>query len=128
MKNTQNLMINVKKSHLFAKIVQICACFAFILCLTGCARKDPVENVIDYHQQHIADVLDYAYNNIEQNKDVIFLENELKGCDLAYADIKQAYYGQISTCRAEKEKWKIVSASLFLLLCALVYLRIRKVI
>lgn len=126
MKNAQNLIKNVKKSHLFVKKVIICAFFAFIL--FGCARKDPVENVIDYHQQHIADVLDYAYNNIEQNKDVIFLENELKGCDLAYADIKQTYYGQISTCRAEKEKWKIVSSSLFLLLCALIYLRIRKVL
>lgn len=127
MKNTQNLMINVKKSHLFAKIVQICACFTFILCLTGCAKKDPVETVIDQHQQHIADILDYSYNNIEQTKDVVFLENELKACDLAYADIKQTYYGQISTCRAETRYWRLATASLFFALCVAIFLRIKKV-
>ena len=95
---------------------------------SGCVRKDPVNEVIDHHQQHIGEVLDYAYNNIEQTKDVIYLENELKGCDIAMADIKQVYYGQISTCRAEKEKWQVISGSLALLLCALIYLRIRKVL
>ncbi len=104
----------------------ICAFFVFILC--GCVRNDPVENVVNHHQEHIKEVLEYSYKNIEQNKDVVFLENELKGCSIAIEDIKQTYYGQISTCRAEKDKWRIVSASLFLLLCALVYLRIRKVL
>lgn len=96
--------------------------------ISGCARKDPVDSVIDHHQQHIGEVLDYAYNNIEQTKDVIFLENELKACDIAMADIKQVYYGQISTCRAEKDYWRLATFSLLGLLSILIFAKIRKVI
>lgn len=96
--------------------------------ISGCARKDPVDSVIDHHQQHIGEVLDYAYNNIDQTKDVIFLENELKGCDIAMADIKQVYYGQISTCRAEKNYWRLATFSLLGLLSILIFAKIKKVI
>lgn len=99
----------------------LCKIVILAFLLNGCARKDPVENVIDYHQQHIADVLDYAYNNIDQNKDVIFLENELKNCDIALLDIKQAYYGQISTCRAEKKYWQLATGGLVVILFLVLY-------
>lgn len=94
--------------------------------LSGCAKKDPVATIIDQHHDHITDVLDYAHNNIEQTKDVIFLENELKSCDLALIDAKQAYYGQIATCRAETNYWRLATASLFIALCIAIFAIIKR--
>lgn len=96
------------------------------LLLNGCARKDPVETIIEHHQNHIKEVLDYSYNNIEQNKDVIFLENELKNCELAMVDIKQSYYGQISTCKAKTDYWRLATFGLGLLLVALGILKLKR--
>lgn len=45
-KNTLFLTKNVKKSHLFGKIILIFAIFLFILCLCGCA-KTPVETATE---------------------------------------------------------------------------------
>lgn len=98
----------------------------FVILLNGCARKDPVDSVIDHHHDHITDVLDYAYNNIDQTKDVIFLENELKSCDLALIDVKQTYYGQISACNERVSYWKLATLSLFVALCALIFARIKR--
>lgn len=44
-KKTQKSTYFVKKSHLLAKIVAICAVFAFILLLCGCHRTTPVEAI-----------------------------------------------------------------------------------
>ena len=45
-----------------------------LLVLCGCT-KTPTQNVIENHVQHIDDVLDYSYNNIDQTQDIVFLEN-----------------------------------------------------
>lgn len=90
------------------------------ICLCGCA-KTPTESVIDNHIDHINDVLDYSHNNIEQTKDVIFLQNELKSCQLVLVDTKQTYYGEISTCKAEKRYWQLATSGLVLLLVIMLY-------
>lgn len=90
------------------------------LLLNGCARKDPVETVIDHHTNHISEVLDYSYNNIEQTKDVKFLENELESCQLAMIDIKQTYYGQIAACKSKTDYWRLATISLFVALCLVI--------
>lgn len=97
-----------------------------IFFLAGCAKKDPVDTIVDHHHEHISDVLDYSYNNLEQTSDVVFLENELKSCDLALEDVKQAYYGQISTCRAETRYWRLATASLFFSLCVAIFAIIKR--
>lgn len=96
------------------------------LLLNGCAKKDPVETVIDHHSNHIGEVLDYAYNNMEQTKDIIFLENELKSCDLAMIDIKQSYYGQIAACKAKTDYWRLATFGLGMLLIALIVLKLKR--
>lgn len=109
--------------NIFYKIV----IFAFLLIiLCSCAKKDPVETIIDHHQNHIGEVLDYAYNNIEQTKDIIFLENELKSCDLAMIDIKQSYYGQIAACKAKTDYWRLATFGLGMLLIALIVLKLKR--
>ena len=84
--------------NIFYKIV----IFAFLLTmLCGCAKKDPVENIADLHTQHISDVLDYSYNNIEQTKDVVFLENDVR-------------------------YWRLATFGLFVLLCGAVFALIKR--
>lgn len=90
------------------------------LLLSGCA-KTPTESVIDNQMQHIDDVLDYSHNNIDQTKDVIFLQNELKSCKSALADIKQTYKGEIATCKAKTNYWRLATTGLLFALCALIF-------
>lgn len=126
MKNTQKTFKNVKKSHFFAKNRVICAIFVFIFFLAGCAKKDPVDTIVDHHHEHIGEVLDYAYNNIDQNSDVVFLENELKSCDLALIDLQQTYYGQISACKAETKYWRLATGGLLVALCMAIFAIIKR--
>lgn len=46
-KYTQKMHINVKKSHILAKIVAICAIFMLILLFCGCTRETPVQGIAD---------------------------------------------------------------------------------
>lgn len=101
--------------------------FAFVLILLcGCARKTPVENIADQHSQHISDVLDYSLNNMNQTQDVVFLENELKSCQLAITDVKQAYYGEISACNSDIRYWRLATFGLFIALCGAVFVIIKR--
>lgn len=95
------------------------------ICMSGCA-KTPTESVVDHHIDHINDVLDYSYNNIEQTKDVIFLQNELKSCQLALVDTKQTYYGEISACKAKTDYWRLATGSLFVALCVAIFVIIKR--
>lgn len=106
--------------------------FTILLILTvllngGCASKTPTERIIDNHSKHIEEVLDYSYNNIEQNKDTIFLQNELKSCKMVLEDAKQTYYSEISTCEAKTSYWRLATLCLSLLLSALIFLRIKSI-
>lgn len=125
-KINQKSVYNTKKSHLFGKIAIICAFFWFILLLCGCAKSTPTETIIDNHIGHIDAVLDYAYNNIEQNSDVVYLENELKGCKIALSDVKQSYYSEIATCKAKTDYWRLATAGLFVALCGAIFVIIKR--
>jgi F0F1-type ATP synthase membrane subunit b/b' len=98
-----------------------------LLLLCGCATKDPVEAIIDQHQNHIGEVLEYAHNNMEQTKDVVFLENEIKSCNLALVDVKQAYYSRIAACNAKTDYWRLATFGMFLLLCGAVFVIIKRI-
>lgn len=112
---------------IFCKIV-IVAILLICFLLSGCAKQKPTETIVDNHIGHIDQVLDYAYNNMEQTKDVVFLEKELEACQLGLDDAKQSYKAEMSTCEEETEKWQIISLALFLIVCVGVYSRIKKVL
>ena len=98
-----------------------------LLLLCGCA-KTPTESVIDNHIQHIDDVLDYSYNNIDQTNDIVFLQNELKLCKSAFEDVKQTYRSEISTCKAKTNYWRLATTGLLFALCALIFMRFKRII
>lgn len=98
-----------------------------ILLLTGCASKTPTETIIDNHIGHINEVLDYAYNNFEQNTEIVSLENELKSCKIALEDVKQSYYSEIATCKAKTDYWRLATLGLFIALCGAIFVIIKRI-
>lgn len=94
--------------------------------LSGCASKTPTETIIDNHVGHINDTLDYSYNNFDQNSDIVFLENELKSCQIALIDVKQSYYSEIATCKAKTDYWRLATTGLFVALVAAIFMLIKR--
>ena len=125
MKKTQKTTNNVKKSHFLTLFGIIYAIFLIIL-LCGCAKKDPVETIVDNHSNHIDDVLDYTYNNFEQTIEIKFLENELEACKVALADVKQAHQSRIDTEKAKTSYWRLATAGLFIALVGLILVVLRR--
>lgn len=105
---------------LFYKIVILA------ILLSGCARKDPVETIVDNNIEHFTQTLDYAYNNIEQTKDVILLEKEIDSCIVVLESVKQTHYSQIDKCEAETNYWKLASFGLFVLIVLGVLAKIKR--
>ena len=81
--------------------------------LSGCARKTPVETIIDNHIEHIDHVLDYSYNNMEQTGDIMLLEGELKSCQMALIDVKETYKTQNDLMESRVNYWRLVALWLF---------------
>ena len=96
-----------------------------LLLLSGCA-KTPTQNVIENHVQHIDNVLDYSYNNIDQTQDIVFLENELKSCKNGLLDTEQTYKSEIATCESKTNYWRLATFGLVFLLCGLSFMRFKK--
>lgn len=94
--------------------------------LSGCAKKDPVETIIDGHIYHFSQVLDYSYNNMEQTQDVIMLENEIESCVVVLESVKQTHYSQMDKCESETDYWRLASLSLFVLLMLGVFAKIKR--
>ncbi len=100
--------------------------FVIVIFLCGCAGKTPTETIVDGHIEHVNQTLDYAHNNIEQTKDVVFLENELESCKLGLVDTKQSYYSEIATCKAKTDYWRLATGGLFIALCVAVFAIIKR--
>ena len=118
---------NVKKSQLLPKIVLILLILLFSMLLYGCAKTTPTENIVDNHIEHINQVLDYSYNNMEQTEDIVFLEKELEVCQIGLDNSKSSYKAEMSTCKAEKKQWQLATFGLILLICIGLYSKIKKV-
>lgn len=91
-----------------------------LVILCGCARKDPVESIVDNHVSHIDHVLNYAEKNLEQTAGVMLLESELKSCQMALVDASAAYKGVQDKYEAKINYWRLMSGALvFALIVAL---------
>ena len=106
--------------------------FSILLILTvlisGCAKKDPVENIIDNNIGHFNEVINYAKDNFEQTQEVMFLENELESCVIVLEDTKQAYYSQIDLYEGKSDYWRMVSFFLGLIIVGGILVKIKRVL
>lgn len=96
--------------------------------LNGCAKKDPVNTIIDNNIEHFTQVLDYAYNNMEQTSDIVMLENELDSCIVVLDSVKQTHFSEIDRCESETDYWRLASISLFVLLMLGIFAKIKRMI
>lgn len=106
----------------------LCKIVVLAFLLNGCARKDPVENIIDYHQQHISDVLNFSHNTFEQTAEIKFLESELDSCRVALADVKQAHDLSIQSEKAKTSYWRLATMGLFMALVGIVLYALKRFI
>lgn len=98
----------------------------FTVLLSGCANKDPVDNIVDNHANHIGEVLDYAHNNINQTADVMFLEGELKSCQLVLLDVKESHHSVVEGYEAKISYWKLMAGSLGMAILLLLGILIKR--
>lgn len=98
----------------------------FAILLSGCAKKDPVNNIVDNHSSHIDDVLEYAHNNLEQTAGVMFLEGELKSCQLALLDVKESHNSVVDGYEAKISYWRLMVGSLMGVVLLLVGILIKR--
>lgn len=113
------------KRHRICKFILAVVITAVLLCLFGCAKNDPVGNIVDNHSNHIGEVLDYAKQNFDQTAEIKYLENELESCILVLDDVKQAHYAKIDTCEAQTNYWKLATLGLFLLILGAIFAKLK---
>lgn len=114
------------KAHKISKYVLICTIILLIFCLMGCARKDPVETIVDNHIDHITDVLNYTNTNFEQTIEIKFLESELQSCMVSLDDVKQAHLSVVSTEKSKTKYWQLATFGLFIMLCGAIFAIIKR--
>lgn len=87
---------------------------AVLLC--GCAGRSPTQEIINTHVSLVDEVL---------KKDVI-TKDDLKACRAGLLSAEQSYKAEIRSYVAERDKWRITSALLGILLAVAIYLRVRR--
>lgn len=93
-----------------------------ILWLAGCAKHtDPVASINDNIQLSVAELVDYANNNMTMDADKQMLLNGAKDCAFKANALAHQHEAQIKTCEAKTEKAvaerNTLALVLFLLVC-----------
>lgn len=115
------MTINVKKSQIITKIAAFCALF-FIM---GCAKQpDPVSTINTSLQQDVAQLIDYANNNMGNDPDTELLKTGLKDCAARADAMDKQHSAQIATCQAETGRVRAERNTLALILIAVVLIRL----
>ena len=90
--------------------------FMVLLLLCGCTGRSPTQEIINTHVSLVDEAL---------KKDVI-TKDDLKACRAGLLSAEQAYTAEIRSYVAERDKWRITSALLGILLAVAIYLRVRR--
>ena len=99
------------------------------LLITGCAKKpDPITTINDGIQQDVAQLVDYAKNNMVMDTDKEFLLKGATDCAARADALTQTCTARIETCEAETGKAKAERNMLALILILLAANAIRKMI
>lgn len=103
------------------------AAIAILMLLTGCAKQpDPVTAINDQLQQDVAQLIDYANNNMGDDPDTMLLKTGLKDCAARADAATKQHETSIKQCQAETEKAKAERNTLALVLIGIVLLKLKK--
>ena len=88
----------------------------FAVLLSGCAGKSPTQEIIGNHVALVDEAL---------KKDVVTKE-DLKACRAGLLSAEQSYKTEIRSYVAERDKWRITSALLGLLLAVAIFMGVKR--
>lgn len=95
------------------------------LTLAGCAKEpDPVSTINQGIQQDVAQLIDYANNNMGNDPDTELLKTGLKDCAARATAMDEQHKAQIATCQAETGRARAERNTLALILIAAVMIRL----
>lgn len=95
------------------------------LMLAGCAKEpDPVTTINDQLQQDVAQLIDYANNNMADDSDTRLLKTGLKDCAARADAATKQHETSIKQCQAETDKARAERNSLALVLILLVAIKL----
>ena len=93
--------------------------------LAGCAREqDPVTTINDQLQQDVAQLIDYANNNMTDDADTRLLKTGLKDCAARADAATKQHETSIKQCQAETDKARAERNALALVLILLVAIKL----
>lgn len=103
------------------------AVIAVLMLLTGCAKQpDPVTAINDQLQQDVAQLIDYANNNMGDDPDTMLLKTGLKDCAARADAATKQHETSIKQCQAETEKARAERNTLALVLIGIVLIKLKK--
>ena len=108
------------------KYFVLCVVLIFWMCvLTGCAKKpDPVSSINDEIQQGVAELVDYANNNMVMDSDKQFLLNGARECAKRANGLQKQHQTLIESCELKTDKAKAERNTLALILILLVGIKL----
>ena len=93
--------------------------------LTGCAKDpDPVTTINDQLQQDVAQLIDYANNNMVDDADTRLLKTGLKDCAARADAATKQHETSIKQCQAETSNARAERNSLAIVLILLVAIKL----
>lgn len=93
--------------------------------LGGCAKDpDPVTTINDQLQQDVAQLIDYANNNMTDDSDMRLLKTGLKDCAARADAATKQHETSIKQCQAETSKTRAERNTLALVLILLVAIKL----
>lgn len=105
------------------------AVIAILMLLTGCAKQpDPVTAINDQLQQDVAQLIDYANNNMGDDPDTMLLKTGLKDCAARADAATKQHETSIKQCQAETSKARAERNTLALVLIGIVLLKLKQTI
>ena len=96
-----------------------------LVLLTGCAKQtDPVSVINDGLQQDVAQLIDYANNNMADDTDTKLLITGLKDCAARADAMTKQHETSIKQCQAETSKARAERNTLALVLILIVGIKL----
>ena len=86
-----------------------------ILLLAGCATTSPTQEIINSHVELVDEAL----------KKEVVTKDDLKACRAGLTSAEQAYKAEIRSYVAERDKWRLATALLGVLLAVAIYLKVK---
>jgi len=97
-------------------------CVLLIVMVSGCVKQtNPIIEINDGIQQDIADLTDYAQNNMVIDLDKKLLLQGLKDCGARADAMTKTYEASMETCQANQNKLKLERNGLAVIIVLLVF-------